>query len=170
MNEFDIYRATMLENDLQADLTVIDYKNKIAERDRLISIVDQEIELLKVKADDLKQEFETKTAQHLALLAEYMRGAKATVLKTQAKYRLPSGTLVRKFPKDKVLRNDDVLWDFVKTRAPEFIKVKESVDWENMKRCCEVINGKYELVKPDGELIPVQGVTLMKEDESFEID
>lgn len=77
---------------------------------------------------------------------------------------LPSGKL--SFRKQAPLFEvaDEELMEFVKEQAPEYVQIKESVDWKNFKATLTVTeDGRC--VTEDGQLVP--GVTVTERPDSF---
>jgi hypothetical protein len=78
---------------------------------------------------------------------------------------LPSGSLSFKKQSPEFVKNDEELLAFVKESLPEFVKIKESVDWGEMKKTCQIDNNR--LVTADGEI--VRGVTVNERDDTFTV-
>lgn len=78
---------------------------------------------------------------------------------------LPSGSLSFKKQSPEFVKNDEELLAFAKESVPEFVKIKESVDWAEMKKEC-IVDGNR-LVTKDGEI--VQGVTVNERDDTFTV-
>lgn len=78
---------------------------------------------------------------------------------------LPSGSLSFKKQAPEFVKNDDELLAFAKESVPEFVKIKESVDWGEMKKTCYIEGNR--LVTVDGEI--VQGVTVNERDDVFTV-
>lgn len=85
---------------------------------------------------------------------------------TQESYRLPSGKLVLKRQQPEFWRNDDELIPWLKDNSPEFIKTKESVDWQGLKGTLLVDGGN--MITEDGEVVP--GITVTKRDDIFKVE
>jgi len=82
-------------------------------------------------------------------------------------YKLPSGTLRRKYPKSEFKRDDDALVKWLKERnMKDYIKVKETADWANLKKSINVIGNKA--VDENGEL--VEGITVVDRPPVFEVE
>lgn len=78
---------------------------------------------------------------------------------------LPSGSLSFKKQAPEFVKNDEELLAFAKESVPEFVKIKESVDWGEMKKTCQIDNNR--LVTADGEI--VRGVTVNERDDTFTV-
>lgn len=76
---------------------------------------------------------------------------------------LPGGKFgFRKVPA-KIDRDEAALLEFAERSAPEFIKVKKSVDWARLKKTCKT-DGDH-MVTADGEIVP--GVTVTEQQDKF---
>lgn len=96
-----------------------------------------------------------------ALLAGYAEEALAG--KKKRTISLPGGKFgFRKVPA-KIDRDETALLEFAETSAPEFIKVKKSVDWAGLKKTCKT-DGDH-MVTADGEIVP--GVTVTEQPDKF---
>lgn len=76
---------------------------------------------------------------------------------------LPGGKFgFRKVPA-KIDRDDAALLEFAESSAPEYVKVKKSVDWAALKKTCKADGGH--MVTADGEIVP--GVTVTEQPDKF---
>lgn len=88
--------------------------------------------------------------------------------KTQRKYELPGGTLILKAQQPKYEVNDAELVPWLKENgAAEYIKVKESADWANLKKQVQLTPDGTAVATEDGEIIP--GITVEKRDPVFQV-
>lgn len=96
-----------------------------------------------------------------ALLAGYAEEALAG--KKKRTISLPGGKFgFRKVPA-KIDRDEAALLEFAESSAPEFVKVKKSVDWAGLKKTCKA-DGDH-MVTADGEIVP--GVTVTEQPDKF---
>lgn len=96
-----------------------------------------------------------------ALLAEYAEEALAG--KKKRTISLPGGKFgFRKVPA-KIDRDETALLAFAETSAPEYVKIKKSVDWAGLKKTCKT-DGDH-MVTADGEIVP--GVTVTEQPDKF---
>lgn len=89
-------------------------------------------------------------------LIQYMQHVPKKDTKTTQKYSLMSGDLVIKKEHTRIDHDDDVLLAWLVDNAPEYIRVKESVDWRALKDQLVEKDGDYFFVET-GEKVP--GVT-----------
>lgn len=96
-----------------------------------------------------------------ALLAGYAE--EALTDKKKQTISLPGGKFgFRKVPA-KIDRDETALLEFAETSAPEYVKIKKSVDWAALKKTCKADGGH--MVTADGEIVP--GVTVTEQPDKF---
>lgn len=74
--------------------------------------------------------------------------------KTQMSYELPSGKLVLKAQQPEYERSDETLIPWLKENKPEFIKIKESTDWMELKKVLQIGPDGTTMCTEDGEVVP----------------
>lgn len=100
-------------------------------------------------------------------LEQFFDKAEKRKTKTQETINLPSGTLKRKFPAPKLLRDDDKLLVWLKERnLKEFVNVEESPDWGNLKKKLIVSGGN--VADENGEI--VDGIIVLDQPPVFEVE
>ena len=172
MSEQERYIAELLEesgefritDDLMADWAVEKINAARAERDRLVSLVQEKIEQLQEKRQLYIVNFEENTSYLRAKLMDYFMTVKTQDTKTMKKYKLVSGTLVLKKQQSVYERDEGALLAWAETTAPELVKVKKEVSWADLKKQADVSGDKLLL---DGEIIP--GVTVVEREDVFEV-
>lgn len=88
--------------------------------------------------------------------------------KTQRKYELPGGTLVLKAQQPKFEVNDAELVSWLKKNGMvEYVKVKESADWANIKKQVQLTPDGTAVMNEDGEILP--GVTVEAREPVFQV-
>ena len=172
MSEQEKYIAGLLEergefritDDLMADWAVEKINAARAERDRLVSLVQEKIEQLQEKRQLYIVNFEENTSYLRAKLMDYFQTVKTQDTKTMKKYKLVSGTLVLKKQQPLYERDEAALLGWAETTVPELVKVKKEVSWADLKKQADVSGDKLLL---DGEIIP--GVTVIEREDVFEV-
>lgn len=141
-NVYDIEDITedkkefVIDSDIKAEWAIKIIKQEQAEQERLINIIDEEIEILKAKreriADNNKTSFlQGKLAQYFESIAKENKKD----LKTCIKYKLASGELVYKKPQVKYERdNDKIISWLTENNKFEYIKTNPSVDWSELTK------------------------------------
>lgn len=141
----------VIDNDDKADWAIRKIKEAEDECSRLMSLIVHEHERLEQKEKELTEKLERDTSYLKHLLLEYMATVKTKATKTQETYQLLSGKLVKKFPTTDYKKDDERLLEWAKESAPEFVKVKESVDWAEMKKHVAIAgDGRVAI---DGEIV-----------------
>ena len=161
MEESNEFRIT---DDLMADWAVEKINAARAERDRLVSLVQEKIEQLQEKRQLYIVNFEENTSYLRTKLMDYFMTVKTQDTKTMKKYKLVSGTLVLKKQQSVYERDEGALLAWAETTAPELVKVKKEVSWADLKKQADVSGDKLLL---DGEIIP--GVTVVEREDVFEV-
>ena len=172
MSEQERYISELLEesnefritDDLMADWAVEKINAARAERDRLVSLVQEKIEQLQEKRQLCIVNFEENTSYLRAKLMDYFMTVKTQDTKTMKKYKLVSGTLILKKQQSVYERDEGALLAWAETTAPELVKVKKEVSWADLKKQADVSGDKLLL---DGEIIP--GVTVVEREDVFEV-
>ena len=161
MEESNEFRIT---DDLMADWAVEKINAARAERDRLVSLVQEKMEQLQEKRQLYIVNFEENTSYLRAKLMDYFQTVKTQDTKTMKKYKLVSGTLVLKKQQSVYERDEGALLAWAETTVPELVKVKKEVSWDDLKKQADVSGDKLLL---DGEIIP--GVTVVEREDVFEV-
>lgn len=131
-----------IDNDKKADwaLNIIAEERKEAER--LKELAKQQIEEIEIKIKYIEEKSERKTAFLKSCLAQYFETVPHKATKTQETYKLLSGSLIFKLPKQNMVKDDDKLLEYFHSNGmEEFIKTKESPAWAEFKKQLEVIDG-----------------------------
>jgi phage host-nuclease inhibitor protein Gam len=172
VSEQERYIAGLLEesgefritDDLMADWAIEKINAARAERDRLLSLVDEKIGQLEEKRKLYIVNFEDNTSYLRGKLMEYFQTVKTQDTKTMKKYKLVSGTLVLKRQQPLYERDETALLTWAEQTIPELVKVKKEVSWADLKKQADVSGDKLLL---DGEIIP--GVTVVEREDVFEV-
>ena len=143
-----------IDNDNTCDWAIKVIKKETEEIERLIKIADSEIEELQQKKESLRKSLESKTGYLKSKLFEYFGKVEHKETKTQESYKLLSGSLVLKKPTQKMAPDKERLLAYVKeNNMPEFVKVKEDIDWAAYKKECQIVDGKVVNVQT-GDMLP----------------
>lgn len=145
-----------ITDDKGAEWAIKKIKFEQANTDRLIACIDDEIEQLKAKKEEIKNR--NNTAFLKGKLCEYFESVKnnAKETKTQLKYELPSGDLIFKKPSKSYERdNDKIIAWLTENNKFEYIKTNPSVDWAELKKV--------------DFLLDIDGVTEIQTEAKFEV-
>ena len=125
----------IIDNDLKADWACKVIKQEEAEKDRLINVINEEINLLELKKEKLENQFLNNTGFLKCKLNDYFNSVDKKEMKTCLKYKLPSAELVFTKPKIKYERDNDKILSWLSENSKfEYIKTNPAVDWENLKK------------------------------------
>lgn len=155
-----------IDNDSKADWAIEKIMAENAERDRLIKLADERIKELSDKKKELIDKAADKTSYLTALLRMYFDTIEPKATKTQATYKLLSGKLVLKHQQPEYVLDDALMVSWAKTAAPAYIKVKESINWAELKKLT-VVNGETVVLADTGEVIP--GAVAKERPDVFEV-
>lgn len=90
--------------------------------------------------------------------------------KKQVTYKLPSGTLKVKHlePKyDYKTGAKDAITFLKENKMEQYVKVKEELDWDDLKKLTKVVDGAV-VLKETGEIVP--GITATARDDEFSVE
>lgn len=161
--------AWKVTDDLKADWCLDKIREARAEYNRFEMVAKAKIEQIEAALKTQKNKMESEVSFFESKLREYFEtidNIKAT--KTQATYSLPSGKLVLKQRGPEFVKDDDKLVEWLEgNKLNEFVKVKKSGDWANIKKNIEVVGSKV-VSKATGEI--VEGVTVVERDPEFKVE
>jgi len=162
-----------IENDIQAEELINAVHDAEAETNRLKDICDAQIKKYQDKKQEYDIQHEANIKDAMTMLGEYCRLKASTKAKTQLTYKLPSGTLKWQKNDPSVAKDDSKLLEWIKVVAPSYVRVKtvttEAPDWAELKKKLIEVGDHYEYAIPEGELVPVEGVVLEPQADTFEI-
>ena len=125
----------VVDSDSKADWCCKIIKQEQAEFERLSNTIDEEIEILKRKKEQLEQQLTNKTGYLKSKLADYFETVEKKELKTCFKYKLPSADLVFVKPTVQYERdNDKIISWLTENNKFDYIKTNPSVDWAELKK------------------------------------
>ena len=131
-----------------------------AEVDKFRKHYDESIRKMQERADGIRE-------YYLGHLERYFDGVPHKSTKTTESYELPSAKLVRKVQAPEFVRDDDKIVDWLKSNGDtQFIKVKESANWAELKKSVEVFDGSC-YFKETGELVP--GIEVVEREPKFDV-
>lgn len=139
-----------IKNDKTADWAIKQIHEAIIERDRLITLAEDQISDLEDKIEELKAKCDNETMYLRACLEEYFNTVPAKETKTQKTYKLLSGTLVFKKPSVKINHDDEKLLKLLD--GTEFVETKKSLKWGEYKKVLTISNGEV-IDSETGEII-----------------
>lgn len=143
-------------NDEQAEWIIEKCNEELVEIERYEQSINAKIEELKVKLEKTTIEKQRKIDwrnYHLASYFENVDDKFKKKAKTQEKYRLPSGEIIKKYPSPKLERKEQDLLNWIKNSGmSEYIETKEAAKWGELKKKT-IINGSTVVFTETGEVI-----------------
>lgn len=131
----------LIDDDHKADWALRKIAEERKEADRIKAIAEQQIEELQMKIKHAEEVAERKTVFLKGCLAEYFQKVPHKATKTQESYKLLSGSLVFKLPKQNMVKDDEKLIEYFRSNGmEEFIKTKESPEWGEFKKQLQIID------------------------------
>ena len=139
-----------IENDKTADWAITQIHEAENERDRLITLAEEQITDLKDRIEELKTKCDNDTAYLRSCLEMYFNTVPTKETKTQKSYKLLSGILVFKKPSVKINHDDEKLIDMLD--GTEYVETKKSLKWGEYKKILTV-SGDDVVDSETGEVI-----------------
>lgn len=122
----------VIEDDKAADWALQAIAEHEKERDRLISLANDQINDLEMKIEEITRKCDNDTGYLKSCLYDYFTTVKTKETKTQKSYKLLSGTLVFKKPSVKINHNDEKL--IAALDGTEYVETKKSLKWGEYKK------------------------------------
>ena len=155
-----------IDTDKKAEHAVKQIKKWREETARLLTNADDEIAELQEAKRKLQERQEAREGYYKALLHAYFETVEKTTTKTQASYKLLNGKLVLKRQQPEYLRDETALVNWARQSAPDFVQVKESVNWGELKKLT-ALDGEAVVLAETGEV--VQGIIARERPDVFEV-
>lgn len=128
----------VIDDDKKADWALEKIRQEREERDRLINLAKDKIDYYKQEIEKIESRCETSTSYLQSQLAAYFETVKHRKTKTQEKYSLLNGSLVKKYGGYKYDYDDDIFVDYLKNNYPQLVKVIERPQWGEFKKMTEL--------------------------------
>jgi len=165
--EFEREIGFKIETDMQAEWALNKLREITAESERIINLARAMIESYN---DKIKTEQDRAAKEKLyfeGLLRQYFETVEHKSSKTQATYKLASGTLKLKKKAPSVVKDEELLLKWMKdTKMDYYINKVEKANRGEFKKKLTQANDKY--VTSDGEV--VDGIKLVENDDEFVVD
>ncbi|TCU67531.1 Gam-like protein [Tissierella praeacuta] len=151
-----------IENDDDAEWLIEKYNEDLIEKARYRMSLENKVKDLMDKLNKLDEEEKYAIEKRNSYLIEYFESIddkfkKKT--KTQEKYRLPSGEIIKKYPNPEYKRDNDRLLSWIqKNKLDDYVEIKQSPKWGELKKVTKIVNGQ--VVTEDGEI--VEGVEVIE--------
>ena len=160
--------AWVVDNDEKAEWAIKMIRKEAEEHDRLMALAAAEQERLNKRIAEIDKAYEDGTAWLKHQLSQYFETVPHKSTKTMEKYALLSGTLVRKKGGIEYKRDDAALLNWLAgSKLDQYIKVKQDVDWKELKARTSVTEDGMVIFDDTGEII--DGVTAAQKPDTFDI-
>jgi hypothetical protein len=145
-----------ITNDAEAEWLIDKVNEDLIEINRFELSLTNKIEILKERLEKVKKEKENKISRRDSYLLRYFEDIPEEFKKkskTMEKYRLPSGEIIKKYPAPEFKRDNDTLVNWLKeNKMNDYIEVKESAKWADLKKATKTI-GSSVVLEETGEII-----------------
>lgn len=149
-----------INDDRGAEYALKRIRETQVEVDSFRAYYDEQIRKMQERADGIR-------CFYMAHLERYFNGVPHKSTKTTETYELPSAKLVLKAQAPEFVRDEDKILEWLKESGEtQYIKVKESPNWSELKKNVEVFDGQC-YVKETGELVP--GVDVVQREPKFDV-
>lgn len=169
-NEFFSYKT--VSTDVEADEALEEIRLLNEEKERLLDVAAKRIKNIQEEAALKVEALEKNINSMYGELKAFTLDKNLKHTKTQAKYVLPSGTIVIKKPKRELKADKENLFYWAEENKEEdLIKtvIKKDFDWKKFKADLEVLEDGSILRKSTGEIMDLQGLTVEETRESLEV-
>lgn len=158
------------QTDQEADWYIEVNMEEIKEIEELEKKLQEKVDIYTRRLNKLREQKEFKKAVLNSKLGEYFDSLdedKKKVTKTQAKYRLPSGDIIKKYPKPQIIRDDEKLIAWAKKAdLGDYVRTLEKIEWGELKKLTVEV-GNSLVLKETGEV--VEGITLKQRPPIIEV-
>lgn len=156
-----------INNDNLAEWALKKIAEERAETQRMINVCQTFINEYQMKAENYSKQYESKTAYLKEQLRLYFESVPHKATKTQETYKLPSGTLKRKFGTPEFKVDNDILVKWLEDNEfGSYVKTEKKAQWGELKKTVTVRSDK--IISVNGEII--DGVTAQERPDSFEVE
>jgi len=160
-------QAFTIDTPERAEWAIKKIKEARKRRDLFTQAAQHEIAELEaqIKSDD--ESCKKETSYLLFLLDRYLDTVPAKRTETKMSLKLPAGRIVRKFAKQSLNPDDEALLQYLKSHAPEYVKLTCAPAWGEFKANLQINSGVV-VRKDTGEVIDC--VKIEEIPASFEVE
>lgn len=165
----NIDETFIIDDDSKAEWAILKINAEKAELARMELVCNNMISQYKMRIEKAQNEYQSKTLYYRTQLLNYFNTIKPNETKTQQTYKLPSGTLKRKFGGIEYIRDDERLLRFIENEEnyKPYVKISKSVDWASLKKSL-IVKGDEVVDQITGEIVP--GITIQQKEDRFIIE
>lgn len=128
----------IIDDDAKADWAIRKIREEREEYERLADLGQQQKAEIDLRLEEAQKRCENRTAGLLVMLERYFDSVPHKTTKTQEKYQLLSGSLVRKRGTVKCNYDETALVNYLKVNYPDFVAVKEKPAWAGFKKLLDI--------------------------------
>jgi hypothetical protein len=141
-----------VDDDNKAEWIMAKIVSEKAESQRMINICNSMILMYQNKIQKEQERLNNKLTHYEGKLRQYFEIVEKKITKTQESYRLPSGTLKKKY-KLHIEKNEEKLKEYLEKNNPDYIEkiTTEKVKWGDYKKTLKFQDGKA--ITVDGEIL-----------------
>jgi|GEM_PF-2941712 len=169
---FEVFQVTDLDSAAEAQRRIAYFHEQMAEIDVIVQKQLEpflaKVERIKEWGEQAKQEYVDKVDHYSLLLETFIRNEVATQeekgKKPKKTIKLPYGSIALKKQQPEFVKEEEKLLEYAKVVG--LFKVKETTDWAELKKKCQVVEGKL-VYEETGEIVP--GVTVIERGDKFEL-
>lgn len=166
--EFIIKEEFRVDDDAKAEWALRKILARRKERDRMLALIKAETMRLEEKRKAVEKSCDNDTNWLEYQLRAYMETVECRHLKASDKYKLLSGTLVRKHATVDFKRDDEAIIKWLEGRGMYgMIQIVKKPCWAELKKLCEV-SGDSVVLAGTGEII--EGITAEESEGQFVIE
>lgn len=154
-------QETIILDDFSAELEIQKIKDAEEQCERACAWYEQMIIRAKARRDFIRQTAESNLRGYFDTPGLPLKAAK-----TQVSYELRTGKLTLKAQEPEYERKEDDLCKWLKDNGKQnFVKVKETADWQSIKKQLKLGPDGTTMVTQDGEIVP--GVKAIQREPKF---
>ncbi|MEA3272456.1 MAG: host-nuclease inhibitor Gam family protein [Patescibacteria group bacterium] len=168
--EDQLHDKFRVNTDQKAEWVLNKIKERHEEYDRLAKACQEQSDFYSLKKNWYLDQAQKETSYFKGLLSDYFEKVPHKKTKTQKKYSLPSGDLIRKKQNPEYIRDDEQILGFLgENNLVEFIKNKPQVNWVDLKAQIEIkeSQGNKQTAFLDGKMI--DGLNIQERPDIFEV-
>ncbi|MDD5064997.1 MAG: host-nuclease inhibitor Gam family protein [Phycisphaerae bacterium] len=167
MSPYEEPEQWICKNDFDAEWCLKKISEERAETQRYINVCETMITEYTMKAQKAREQLENKTAYFTGRLQEYFATVPHNSTKTQETYKLPSGTLKKKFGTPEFVRDEKILAKWLQDNEfTDYYILEAKPKWKEFKESLTISGNKA--VTGFGEI--VDGVTVNDRPDTFEVE
>ncbi len=145
-----------IQSDYEAEQAVKRIKRSQEETQRLLDLVEMEQAELELRKKEIKDRHETLLEVEQERLNQFLNNVDTKKTKTQEKYTLLSGEIVRTYPKKEIKVNQELI--ISNNKYSNYVEYQPKLKWAELKKTLKVAGDK--IVDENGEEVKDLGFEL----------